>query len=124
MPVTQILDELCKVTNIAADTVKAIDDNSSELNLLGILHHLLELRTLQIAAGKPLVLIYKRMLRLVFAKVHCNILAAQLNLVLNTFAFPGKFGFAGIDDVLLHLRLVCCFHSNTSHYIVRLFDIL
>ena len=112
MPVTQILDELCKVTNIAADTVKAIDNNSSELNLLGILHHLLELRTLQIAAAKPLVLIYKRMLRLVF------------NLVLNTFAFPGKFGFAGIDDVLLYLRLVCCFHSNTSHYIVRLLDIL
>ena len=27
MPVTQILDELCKVTNIAADAVKAIDDN-------------------------------------------------------------------------------------------------
>ena len=95
-----------------------------KFNLLRVLHHLLELRALQIAAGKPLVLIYKRMLRLVFAKVHCNILAAQLNLVLNTFAFPGKFGFAGIDDVLLHLRLVCCFHSNTSHYIVRLLDIL
>ena len=114
MAIAQILDELRKVSNIAADPVEAIDDNGSELNLLGIPHHLLELRTLQIAAGKTLILIYKRMLCLVFAKVHCNILAAQLNLVLNTFTFPCKFGFAGIDDVLLHLRLICCFHSNTS----------
>ena len=124
VPVAQVLDELGKVADVAADAVEAVDHDGGKGDLLGVLHHFLELRALQIAAGKALILIYKRMLRLVFAKVHCNILAAQLNLVLNTFAFPGKFGFAGIDDVLLHLRLVCCFHSNTSHYIVRLLDIL
>ena len=115
VPVTQVLDELGKVADVAADAVEPVDHDGGKCNLLRILHHFLELRALQIAAGKALVLIHQRMLRRILAKMHGNILAAQLDLVLDTLALPSKFGFAGIDDVLLRLRLVFRFHSGTSN---------
>ena len=115
VPVAQILDELGKVADVAADAVEAVDHDGGKGDLLGVLHHFLELRALQIAAGKALVLIHQRMLRRILAKMHGNILAAQLDLVLDTLALPSKFGFAGIDDVLLRLRLVFRFHSGTSN---------
>ena len=116
VPVAQILDELCKVTDVAADTVEAIDHDGRELNFLRVLHHLLELRALQIAAGKALVLVNQHVFRRFLAKVHGDVLAAQLNLVLDTLALPGKFGFAGIDNILLLLWLVFHFHIGTSRY--------
>ena len=47
-------------------------------------------------------------------------MAAKLNLVLDALALAGEFGLAGVDDVLLRLRLVFRFHSDTSHDVVSL----
>ena len=116
VPIAQILDELCKVTDVAADAVKSIDHDGRKHDLLRILHHFLELWALQIAARKSLVLIHQRIFRRFLTKVHGNILSAQLNLVLDTLALPGKFGFAGIDNILLLLWLVFHFHIGTSRY--------
>ena len=41
-------------------------------------------------------------------------MAAQLDLVLDALALAGKFGFAGVDDVLLCLRPIFRFHDGTS----------
>lgn len=55
MPVAQVLDELGKVSDVAADAVEAVDHDGGKGDLLRVLHHFLELRALQIAAGKALV---------------------------------------------------------------------
>jgi len=46
--------------------------------------------------------------------VHGDILAAQLDLVLDALALAGEFGLAGVDDVLL--RRILRFHGSTSRY--------
>ena len=114
MPVAQILDELGKVADVAADTVEAIDHDGGKGDLLGVLHHFLELRALQIAAGKALVLVDQHVFRRFLAKVHGDVLAAKLDLVLDALALAGEFGFAGVDDVLL--RRIFRFHGSTSRY--------
>ena len=114
VPVTQILDELGKVADVAADTVEAVDHDGGKGDLLGVLHHFLELRALQIAAGKALVLVDQHVFRRFLAKVHGDVLAAQLDLVLDAFALAGEFGLAGVDDVLL--RRIFRFHGGTSRY--------
>ena len=111
MPVAQILDELRKVTDVAADAVEAIDHDGGKGDLLGVLHHFLELRALQIAARKALVLVDQHIF---LAKVHGDVLAAQLDLVLDALALAGEFGLAGVDDVLL--RRIFRFHDGTSRY--------
>ena len=116
VPVAQILDELGKVADVAADAVEAVDHDGGKGDLLGVLHHFLELRALQIAAGKALVLVDQHVFRRILAKVHGDVLAAKLNLVLDALALAGEFGLAGVDDVLLRLRLVFRFHSGTSRY--------
>ena len=112
VPVAQILDELRKVSDVAADAVEAVDHDGGKGDLLGVLHHFLELRALQIAAGKALVLVDQHVFRRFLAKVHGDVLAAKLDLVLNALALAGKFGLAGVDDILL--RLVFRLHSGTS----------
>ena len=120
VPVAQVLDELGKVADVAADAVEAVDHDGGKGNLLRVLHHFLELRALQIAAGKALVLVDQHVFRRSLAKVHGDVLAAQLDLVLDALALAGEFGLAGVDDVLLRLRLVFRFHSGTSHDVVSL----
>ena len=114
VPVAQILDELGKVTDVAADAVEAVDHDGGKFNLLRVLHHFLELRALQIAAGKALVLVDQHVFRRFLAKVHGDVLAAKLDLVLDALALAGEFGLAGVDDVLL--RRIFRFHGGTSRY--------
>ena len=114
VPVAQILDELGKVADVAADAVEAVDHDGGKGDLLGVLHHFLELRALQIAAGKALVLVDQHVFRRFLAKVHGDVLAAQLDLVLNALALAGEFGLAGVDDVLLWR--IFRFHGGTSCY--------
>ena len=118
VPVAQVLDELCEVTDVAADPVEAVDHDGGKGDLLGVLHHFLELRALQIAAGKALVLVDQHVFRRILAKVHGDVLAAQLDLIFDTLALAGEFGFAGVDDVLL--RRIFRFHGSTSHDVVSL----
>lgn len=70
VPVAQVLNELGKVADVAADAVEAVDHDGSKGDLLGVLHHFLELRALQIAAGKALVLVNQHVFRRFLAKVH------------------------------------------------------
>ena len=114
MPVAQILDELGKVADVAADAVEAVNHDGGKGDLLRVLHHFLELRALQIAAGKALILVDQHVFRSFLAKVHGDILAAKLDLVLNALALAGKFGLAGVDDILL--RRIFRFHGGTSRY--------
>ena len=114
VPVAQVLDELGKVANVAADAVKAVDHDGGKGDLLRVLHHFLELRALQIAAGKALVLVDQHVFRRSLAKVHGDVLAAQLDLVLDALALAGEFGLAGVDDVLL--RRIFRFRGSTSRY--------
>ncbi len=116
VPVAQVLDELGKVSDVAADAVEAVDHDGGKGDLLGVLHHFLELRALQIAAGKALVLVDQHIFRRILAKVHGDVLTAQLDLVLDALALAGEFGLAGVDNILLRLRLAFRFHSGTSRY--------
>ena len=74
VPVAQVLDELCEVTDVVADPVEAVNNNGRKRDLLRVLHHFLELRALQIAAGK--VLVDQHVFRRFLAKVHGDVLAA------------------------------------------------
>ena len=114
MPVAQVLDELCEVTDVVADPVEAVNNNGRKRDLLRVLHHFLELRALQIAAGKALILVDQHVFRRILAKVHGDVLAAQLDLVLDALALAGEFGLAGVDDILL--RRIFRFHGGTSRY--------
>ena len=87
----EILDELGEVPDIAADTVQPVHHDGLELHLAGVLHHLLKLRALQRSAGKALVLVHQRRLRLLPTEMGGNILTAQLDLVLDALAFACKF---------------------------------
>ena len=122
VPVAQILDELGKVADVAADAVEAVDHDGGKGDLLGVLHHFLELRALQIAAGKALILVDQHIFRRFLAKVHGDVLAAKLDLVLDALALTGEFGLAGIDDVLLRLWLALHFHNGTSRRFVSLIE--
>ena len=114
VPVAQVLNELGKVADVAADAVEAVDHDGGKGDLLGVLHHFLELRALQIAAGKAFIFIDQRSFRRILAKVHGDVLAAKLDLVLDALALAGEFGLAGVDDVLL--RRIFRFHGGTSRY--------
>ncbi len=114
VPVAQVLDELGKVADVAADAVEAIDHDGGKGDLLGVLHHFLELRALQITAGKALVLVDQHVFRRILAKVHGDVLAAKLDLILDALALAGEFGLAGVDDILL--RRIFRFHGGTSRY--------
>ena len=114
VPVAQILDELGKVADVAADAVEAIDHDGGKGDLLRVLHHFLELRALQIAAGKALVLVDQHVFRRFLTKVHGDVLTAKLDLILDALALAGEFGLAGVDNVLL--RRIFRFHGGTSRY--------
>ena len=114
VPVAQVLDELGKVADVAADAVEAVDHDGGKGDLLGVLHHFLELRALQIAAGKALVLVDQHVFRRFLTKVHGDVLTAKLDLILDALALAGEFGLAGVDNVLL--RRIFRFHGGTSRY--------
>ena len=116
VPVAQVLDELGKVANVAADAVEAVNHDGGKGDFLRVLHHFLELRALQIAARKALILVDQRILRCIVTKVHGDVLAAQLDLIFDTLALAGEFGLAGVDDVLL--RRIFRFHGSTSRYLL------
>ena len=119
VPVAQVFDELCKVADVAADAVQPVYHNGGKLRFLGVLHHFLELRPLQIPAGKALVFIDQRRVRLFLTKMDSNVLAAQLNLIFNALALAGKLGLAGVDDKLFGFL----FHKRTSRVYDMLIDI-
>ena len=112
VPFTQVLNEFGKVTDVAADAVETINHDGCELSFLRVFHHFLELRALQIAAGKALILVDQCVFRSFLAKVHGDVLAAQLNLVLDAFTLAGEFGLAGVDDILFWN--IFYFHGGTS----------
>ena len=114
VPVTQLLNELFKFAYVSSYSFYSLFYDGGKGDLLGVLHHFLELRALQIAAGKALVLVDQHVFRRILAKVHGDVLAAQLDLVLNALALAGEFGLAGVDDVLL--RRIFRFHGGTSRY--------
>ena len=99
-----------KIADVAADAVEAVDHDGGKGDLLGVLHHFLELR----AAGKALVLVDQHVFCRFLAKVHGDVLAAQLDLILDALALAGEFGLAGVDDILL--RRIFRFHGGTSRY--------
>ena len=116
MPVAQIFDELGKVADVAADPVQPVHHDGGKLRFPGVLHHLLELRPFQISAGKALVFIDQRRVRLLLTEVDGNVLAAQLDLIFDALALAGELGFAGVDDKLSAFL----FHMRTSRRYGRL----
>ena len=52
----QFFNQAGKVADVAADTVQTVDHNGLEFPVLGRSHHLFEVRAVQVAAGKALVL--------------------------------------------------------------------
>ena len=59
--------------------------------------NLFEIRAVQVAAGKALVLKDNGMFRGSIAVVSADIFAAEVDLISDTFALAGVAGFAGID---------------------------
>ena len=119
VPVAQVFDELCKVADVAADAVQPVYRNGGKLRFLGVLHHFLELRPLQIASGKALIFIDQRRICFLLTKMDSNVLAAQLDLVFDALALAGKLGLAGVDDKLFRFL----FHKRTSRVYDMLIDI-
>ena len=102
----QFFNQAGKVADIAADSVKPIDNDCLELPLLGSSHHLLEIRAIQIAAGEAFILIDHQVVKSIIPIMRPNVLFAKLNLIPDAFTLAGKLGFSGIDGdgvfVLLH----------------------
>ena len=99
---------------VAADAVQTVDHDGTDLPLFGGGHHLFEVWAVQVAAGKALVLVDQHVFRRFLAKVHGDVLAAKLDLVLDALALAGEFGLTGVDDILL--RRIFRFHGGTSRY--------
>ena len=93
----QLIDQAGEVADIPADSVQPIHDDCLELMLPNALHHVSESWSVQVAAGKTLVLEHHASLCIFFAKEIPDILPAQLHLITDAFAFARKFGFPGID---------------------------
>ena len=55
---SQFLNQTCKVTDVSADTVKTVNNDSLKLSFLGSIHHLLKIRTIQIATRETFLFIY------------------------------------------------------------------
>ena len=106
----QFINQTGEVADIAADSVQSIHDDRLELMLPNTLHHISECRSVQVAAGKALVLKHHASLCIFFTKEIPHILPAQLHLISDTFAFAREFGFPGIDGdcflVFPHFRFL------------------
>ena len=94
---SQFFNQVGKVADVAADAVQTVDHNGLEFPVLGRRHHLFEIRAVQVAAGKALVLKDNGMFRGGIAVVSADIFAAEVDLISDTFALAGVAGFAGID---------------------------
>ena len=93
----QFFNQAGKVADVAADAVQTVDHNGLEFPVLGRSHHLFEIRAVQVAAGKALVLKDNGMFRGGIAVVSADIFAAEVDLISDTFALAGIAGLAGID---------------------------
>ena len=93
----QFFNQAGKVADVAADAVQTVDHDGLEFPFLGRGHHLFEVRAVQVAAGKALVLKDNGMFRGSIAVVSADIFAAEVDLISDTFALAGVAGFAGID---------------------------
>lgn len=94
---SQFFNQAGKVADVAADAVQTIDHDGTDLPLFGGGHHLFEVRAVQVAAGKALVLKDDRLLCCGIAVVGADVFAAEVDLISDTFALAGVAGFAGID---------------------------
>ena len=94
---SQFFNQAGKVADVAADAVQTVDHNGLEFPVLGRSHHLFEVRAVQIAAGKALVLKDNGMFRSGISVVGADIFAAEVDLISDTFALAGIAGLAGID---------------------------
>ena len=94
---SQFFNQAGKVADVAADAVQTVDHNGLEFPVLGRSHHLFEVRAVQVAAGKALVLKDNGMFRSGIAVVSADIFAAEVDLISDTFALAGVAGLAGID---------------------------
>ena len=94
---SQFFNQAGKVADVAADAVQTVDHDGLEFPVLGRSHHLFEIRAVQVAAGKALVLKDNGMFRGGIAVVSADIFAAEVDLISDTFALAGIAGLAGID---------------------------
>ena len=94
---SQFFNQAGKVADAAADAVQTVDHNGLEFPFLGRSHHLFEIRAVQVAAGKALVLKDNGMFRGGIAVVSADIVAAEVDLISDTFALAGIAGFAGMS---------------------------
>ena len=93
----QFFNQAGKIADVAADAVQTVDHDGTDLPRLGSGHHLFEVRAVQVAAGKALVLKDDRLLCCGIAVVGADIFAAEVDLISDTFALAGIAGLAGID---------------------------
>ena len=93
----QFFNQAGKVADVAADAVQTVDHNGLEFPVLGRSHHLFEVRAVQVAAGKALVLKDNGMFRSGIAVVSADIFAAEVDLISDTFALAGISGISATD---------------------------
>ena len=75
---SQFFNQAGKVADVAADAVQTVDHNGLEFPVLGRSHHLFEVRAVQVAAGKALVLKDDRLLCCGIAVVGADIFTAEV----------------------------------------------
>ena len=93
----QFFNQAGKVADVAADAVQTVDHNGLEFPVLGRSHHLFEVRAVQVAAGKALVLKDNGMFRGSIAVVSADIFAAEVDLISDALTLAGVAGLAGIN---------------------------
>ena len=94
---SQFFNQAGKVADVAADAVQTVDHDGLEFPVLGRSHHLFEIRAVQVAAGKALVLKDNGMFRGGIAVVSADIFAAEVDLISDTFALAGISGISATD---------------------------
>ena len=93
----KLFNQAGKIADVAADAVQTIDHDGTDLPLFGGGHHLFEVRAVQVAAGKALVLKDDRLLCCGIAVVGADIFAAEVDLISDALALAGVAGLAGIN---------------------------
>ena len=93
----ELLDQFCEISNVAADSIQAVNYDGPKVMLLGIGHHLLKLWAFQRTSRKTFIFIDQGIIGGGISKLHTDILLAHFDLVFDTFSFPCKFGFSGVD---------------------------
>jgi hypothetical protein len=90
----ELLNQPRKIADVAADPIQAVDHNGFEFVLSGSLHHFLEAGSVQISAGKALVLVNDHIFGIGVAAVDADIFPAQFHLIADALAFAREFRFA------------------------------